>query len=75
MDLLACTWMTRSLGEAVASVALEEDDSVLVGGWNGTLKRWDEKGDLLWSAQLNDRINDLAPVSYTHLTLPTKRIV
>ena len=60
MDLLACTWMTRSLGEAVASVALEEDDSVLVGGWNGTLKRWDEKGDLLWSAQLNDRINDLA---------------
>ena len=60
MDLLASTWMTRSLGEAVASVALEEDHSVLVGGWNGTLKRWDEKGDLLWSAQLNDRINDLA---------------
>ena len=60
MDLLACTWMTRSLGEAVASVALEEDASVLVGGWNGTLKRWDEKGDLLWSTQLNDRINDLA---------------
>lgn len=60
MDLLASTWMTRSLGEAVASVALDEDHSVLVGGWNGTLKRWNEKGDLLWSTQLNDRINDIA---------------
>jgi hypothetical protein len=60
MDLLASTWMSRSLGEAVASVALDDDHSVLVGGWNGALKRWDEKGELLWSTQLNDRINDLA---------------
>jgi hypothetical protein len=42
MDLLASTWMSRSLGEAVASVALDDDHSVLVGGWNGALKRWDE---------------------------------
>jgi hypothetical protein len=60
MDLLASTWMTRSLGEPVASVALEQDDSVLVGGWDGCLKRWDSKGDLLWSTRLNDRVNDVA---------------
>lgn len=59
MDLLATTWMTRSLEEPVASVAIEEDGSVVAGGWNGALKRWNPKGDLLWKTVLNDRVNDL----------------
>lgn len=60
MDLLASTWMTRSLGEAVASVALEADGCVIVGGWDGALKRWNEQGDLLWATRLNDRVNEVA---------------
>ena len=59
MDLLATTWMTRSLEEPVASVAIESDGSVVAGGWNGALKRWDPKGELLWKTVLNDRVNDL----------------
>ena len=59
MDLLATTWMTRSLEEPVASVAIENDGSVVAGGWNGALKRWDPKGELLWKTVLNDRVNDL----------------
>ena len=59
MDLIASTWMTRSLDEPVASVGLEEDGSVTAGGWNGSVKRWDDKGDLLWSTILNDRVNDI----------------
>tara|TARA_B100000768_G_scaffold71899_1_gene68965 strand:+ start:7187 stop:8266 length:1080 start_codon:yes stop_codon:yes gene_type:complete len=59
MDLIASTWMTRSLGEAVASVALEANGSVLVGGWDGALKRWNEQGDLLWATKLNDRVNEV----------------
>ena len=30
---------------------------------------------LSWSAPANCRIRNASPVSYTHLTLPTKRIV
>tara|TARA_B100000795_G_C22761484_1_gene423797 strand:- start:371 stop:1450 length:1080 start_codon:yes stop_codon:yes gene_type:complete len=60
MDLVASAWMTRSLGEPVASVTLEEDGTVLVGGWDGSFKRWNEQGDLVWSTQLNDRVNDVA---------------
>ena len=60
MDLIASTWMTRSLGEAVASVALEEDGAAVVGGWDGSLKRWNDQGDLLWAIKLNDRVNEVS---------------
>ena len=113
MDLFSSTWMTRSLGESVSAVHLEQDGGIYAGGWNGNLKHWDAEGTLLWSTVLPDRITVLSvsegaifataglhivcldaesgeqrwshplegsadtlslfkPVSYTHLTLPTK---
>ena len=44
----SCTWMVRELGEAVSCTVLLDDDSLLVGGWDGTIKHWTEAGDLVW---------------------------
>ena len=41
--------------------------------WNPAVKSSTDR-DALWKALLDDRI-DVVAVSYTHLTLPTKRIV
>ncbi len=55
MDLAQAAWMVRDLGQPVSSVDLE-DDSVIAGGWNGLLKKWNGDGDLMWSVQCSDRI-------------------
>jgi len=60
MDLFASAWMTRSLGESVSALHLEQDGGIFAGGWNGCLKHWDAEGELLWSAILPDRITVLA---------------
>ncbi len=47
--------MIRDLGQSVSAIDIE-DDSVIAGGWDGLLKEWSGDGDLLWSAQCQDRI-------------------
>tara|TARA_B100000459_G_scaffold147291_1_gene116294 strand:+ start:8101 stop:9171 length:1071 start_codon:yes stop_codon:yes gene_type:complete len=60
MDLFSSTWVTRSLGESVSAVHLEQDGSIYAGGWNGRLKHWDSEGTLRWTAKLPDRITVLS---------------
>ncbi len=55
MDLIQAAWMIRDLGQPVSAIDVEED-SIIAGGWDGSLKKWNSDGDLLWSAQCNDRI-------------------
>ena len=55
MDLIQAAWMIRDLGQPVSSIDLEED-SIIAGGWDGSLKMWSGDGDILWSAQCEDRI-------------------
>jgi len=47
--------MIRDLGQPVSAIDVEED-SIIAGGWDGSLKKWNSDGDLLWAAQCNDRI-------------------
>ena len=47
--------MIRDLGQSVSAIDID-DDSVIAGGWDGLLKEWNGDGDLLWSAQCQDRI-------------------
>ena len=58
MDLIQAAWMIRDLGQPVSSIDLEED-SIIAGGWDGTLKMWNGDGDILWSAQCEDRIETI----------------
>ena len=60
MDLFSSTWMTRSLGESVSAVHLEQDGGIYAGGWDGNLKHWDAEGTLMWTASLPDRITILS---------------
>ena len=60
MDLFNSAWMTRSLGESVSALHLEQDGGVFAGGWNGRLKYWGAEGELIWSVILPDRITVLA---------------
>jgi len=55
MDLIQAAWMIRDLGQPVSSIDLEED-SIIAGGWDGSLKMWNGDGDILWSTQCEDRI-------------------
>ena len=59
MDLFTSAWMTRSLGESVSALHLEQDGGVFAGGWDGCLKHWNAEGELMWSAILPDRITVL----------------
>ena len=59
MDLSSCTWMVRELGEAVSCTVLLDDDSLLVGGWDGTIKHWSEAGDLIWEVKTPNRISSM----------------
>jgi len=59
MDLTNCTWMVRELGEAVSCTVLLEDDSLLVGGWDGKIKHWSVDGDLIWETQTPNRISSM----------------
>jgi len=60
MDLFASAWMTRSLGEPVSALHLEQGGGIFAGGWNGQLKHWDAEGELIWTITLPDRITILA---------------
>ena len=59
MDLIQAAWMIRDIGQPVSSVHLCEDESVIAGGWDGALKKWDREGAILWSTQCNDRIESI----------------
>ena len=50
--------MIRDLGQPVSALDLEED-SVIAGGWNGALRKWNGDGDLMWKAQCSDRIESI----------------
>ena len=50
MDLRDLAWMVRHLDEPVSSVHVLPDAGLIAGGWDGCVKRWDERGELLWSA-------------------------
>ena len=47
--------MIRDLGQPVSAIDVEEE-SIIAGGWDGSLKKWNGDGDLLWAAQCDDRI-------------------
>ena len=50
--------MIRDLGQPVSALDLEED-SVIAGGWDGALRKWNGDGDLIWKAQCSDRIESI----------------
>ena len=58
MDLIQAAWMIRDLGQPVSALDIEEE-SVIAGGWDGLLKKWNGDGDLLWSAKCPDRIETI----------------
>ena len=51
--------MVRELGEAVSCTLLLEDNSLLVGGWDGRIKYWSDEGDIIWEAQTPNRISSM----------------
>ena len=59
MDLNSCTWMVRELGEAVSYTLLLDDNTLLVGGWDGRIKYWSDEGDVIWEAQTPNRISSM----------------
>jgi outer membrane protein assembly factor BamB len=61
MDLRDLAWMVRHLDEPVSSVHLFPDGGLIAGGWNGCVKRWDEQGELLWTASTPDRVMAVTP--------------
>ena len=61
MDLVQAAWMIRDLGQPVSAIDIE-DNSVIAGGWDGLLKEWNGDGDLIWSAQCQDRIEAILRV-------------
>ena len=61
MDLRDLAWMVRHLDEPVSSVHLLPDGGLIAGGWNGCVKRWDEQGELLWTASTPDRVMAVTP--------------
>ena len=50
--------MIRDLGQPVSALDLEEE-SVIAGGWDGALRKWNGEGDLMWKAQCSDRIESI----------------
>ena len=61
MDLIQAAWMIRDLGQPVSALDIEEE-SVIAGGWDGLLKKWNGDGDLLWSTKCQDRIETILRV-------------
>eukprot|EP00658_Telonema_sp_P-2_P025516 TRINITY_DN20279_c0_g1_i1.p2 TRINITY_DN20279_c0_g1~~TRINITY_DN20279_c0_g1_i1.p2 ORF type:complete len:211 (-),score=30.83 TRINITY_DN20279_c0_g1_i1:123-755(-) len=55
---------------AVRAIALSADNRILSGSADATVKQWAEQESGEWGL-----VRTIKPVSYTHLTLPTKRIV
>ena len=61
MDLIQAAWMIRDLGQPVSALDIEEE-SVIAGGWDGLLKKWNGDGDLIWSTKCPDRIETILRV-------------
>ena len=59
MDLIQAAWVIRDLGQSVSALHMEKDASIIAGGWDGALKKWDHEGAILWSAQCADRIESI----------------
>jgi hypothetical protein len=59
MDLIQAAWMIRDLGQSVSALHICEDSSLIAGGWDGALKKWDSDGGLLWSVECQDRIETI----------------
>jgi outer membrane protein assembly factor BamB len=51
--------MVRELGEAVSCTLLLDDNTLLVGGWDGRIKYWSDEGDVIWEAQTPNRISSM----------------
>lgn len=59
MDLAQAAWMIRDLSQPVSAIDLDQDSNLIAGGWDGSLKKWNADGDLLWTAQCQDRIESI----------------
>ncbi|MBA88453.1 MAG: hypothetical protein CMB16_04210 [Euryarchaeota archaeon] len=59
MDLLQAAWMVRNLGQPVSALKIDKNQSIIAGGWNGLLRKWDSEGDCEWSVQCSDRIESI----------------
>lgn len=60
MNMTGACWMRRTLGEPVSALLIDSQNSIIAGGWNGRLTKWDASGDEIWTAQLPDRIGCIA---------------
>lgn len=60
MDLLSAVWMERSLNQPISALRVDSQGAILAGGWDGALKHWNGAGDVLWSAELPDRITSIS---------------
>jgi hypothetical protein len=58
MQIEDYAWMVRDLGERPSSLHLA-DGYLLVGGWDGRLTYWHLEGEMKWSVQLPDRIQEI----------------
>lgn len=61
--------MIRDLGQPVSAIHICNDSSLIAGGWDGVLKKWDSEGGLLWATECEDRIETILIVD--HLVLVT----
>ncbi len=59
MDLVQSAWMIRDLGQPVSALHIGNDASIIAGGWDGALKKWDHEGNIIWATQCADRIESI----------------
>jgi len=59
MDLIQAAWMIRDLGQPVSAIHIGDESSLIAGGWDGALKKWDKDGSLVWAVQCEDRIETI----------------
>ena len=48
--------MSRSVGQTISSVCIDENNDFLIGGWDGEFRKYSRSGDLLWTTTLPDRV-------------------
>ena len=56
MNMAEACWMSRSIGQSISSVCIDENNDFLVGGWDGEFRKYSRSGDLLWTTTLPDRV-------------------
>lgn len=61
MNMAEACWMSRSVGQSISSVCIDENNNFLIGGWDGGFRKYSRSGDLLWTTNLPDRVGVIEP--------------